>query len=296
MRRLLVAGALLVGAVVVAPEPSRDSGDPLASFARSLGGARIAAIDAVFLQAEAARRAGRADDAADLYELALRLDPDDDAAAAYVAEARFDALSSIPEVPIRRDAFLALLDDLEATVSRRARRARLREVAARLVLAARAFDPDLYAALRTRWSRPTLTALRWLADAARETGHLSGTALDRSHLRQAASLAIELAATGIAEQNAPLRDEALEVARDLLSRRGDLLATLLNMPWDTGEDPEPGEAVPLDDLLREGIAAVLAVDRAAPDAAERVAAHRMRAGPTRAARALEDALSTRTPR
>ena len=52
MKRLGLALLLLVAAVLVAPEPAPVAGGTLAGFARSLGGLRVAVVDAVFLQAE----------------------------------------------------------------------------------------------------------------------------------------------------------------------------------------------------------------------------------------------------
>lgn len=168
MKRLGLALLLLVAAVLVAPEPAPVAGGTLAGFARSLGGLRVAVVDAVFLQAEAARRAGRRDDATDLYELVLQLDPDDEAAAAYVAEARFDVVLQVPDVASRHAALLALLDEIEATWGRRTHKARLQEVAARLILTTRfAAPPCSRACARAGRTRSASPSAGWSRQPAR---------------------------------------------------------------------------------------------------------------------------------
>ncbi|MGE0193530.1 MAG: hypothetical protein AB7T63_15980 [Planctomycetota bacterium] len=293
MKRLGLALALLAAAVAVAPEPAPVAGGTLAGFARSLGGLRVAVIDALFLQAEAARRAGRRDDAADLYELVLELDPDDDAAAAYVAEARYDVVLQVPDVASRHAALVALLDELEATWRRRTHKARLQEVAARLLLTTRFVAPDVYEALRSRWPRPERVALGWLVAAARETGRLPAAPLELLHLRALPYLAIEVAAQAHAEGDATVRDKVLADGEEVLALRQPLLAQLADVPWD-GELGRPGGQLRMDEVLREGLRCVRLLVAGAPEAPAAVEAFAAATGESRALEALKAAL--RRPR
>jgi hypothetical protein len=288
MKRL-VAGAVLLALGVAWARPASDAaGGGLAAFARSLGGLRVVVIDAVFLQAEAARHAGRSDDAADLYELVLALDPDDDAAGSYVAEARYDAVRQVPDVASRLAAFLALQDDLAATIARRTRKAQLLEVSARLLLQPLMSDPALAEALLVRYPRPRLEALRRLGAAALETGRLPHAALDLIHLRQVAYLAVEVAAEAHLEGDAALRDEVVDLGERVLALRRDLMAGQLEVLDPAGAAAGSGGAVALDELLGEGLACVRALRDGSPEAARRIAAYAARVGPTRgAARLLE---------
>lgn len=292
MKRLVLALSLLGAAVVAAPEPAPVAGGTLAGFARSLGGLRVAVIDAVFLQAEAARRAGRRDDATDLYELVLRLDPDDEAAAAYVAEARFDVVLQVPDVASRHAGLLALLDELEATWGRRTRKARLQEVAARLLLTTRFAAPPVFERLRTRWPHPERVALGWLVAAARETGRLPEAPLELLHLRELPYLVIEVAAAAQAEGDLAARDRALADGHEVLALRQPLLALLVDVPWDGSLDQTEGR-LRMDEVLRRGLVCVELIAAGAPEARAAIDELGALTGPSRALEALESAYAAR---
>ena len=291
MKRLGLALLLLVAAVLVAPEPAPVAGGTLAGFARSLGGLRVAVVDAVFLQAEAARRAGRRDDATDLYELVLQLDPDDEAAAAYVAEARFDVVLQVPDVASRHAALLALLDEIEATWGRRTHKARLQEVAARLILTTRFAAPPVFESLRSRWPHPERIALRWLVAAARETGRLPEAPLELLHLRELPYLVIEVAATAQAQGDLAARDQALADGHEILALRQPLLAQLVDVPWDGTLDQTEGR-LRMDEVLQRGLTCVEQVAAGAAGAQAAIDELGALTGPSRALEALEAALAS----
>ncbi|MCA9316757.1 MAG: hypothetical protein R3F05_01020 [Planctomycetota bacterium] len=291
MKRLGLALLLLVAAVLVAPEPAPVAGGTLAGFARSLGGLRVAVVDAVFLQAEAARRAGRRDDATDLYELVLQLDPDDEAAAAYVAEARFDVVLQVPDVASRHAALLALLDEIEATWGRRTHKARLQEVAARLILTTRFAAPPVFESLRSRWPHPERIALRWLVAAARETGRLPEAPLELLHLRELPYLVIEVAATAQAQGDLAARDQALADGHEILALRQPLLAQLVDVPWDGTLDQTEGR-LRMDEVLQRGLTCVEQIAAGAAGAQAAIDELGALTGPSRALEALEAALAS----
>ena len=291
MKRLGLALLLLVAAVLVAPEPAPVAGGTLAGFARSLGGLRVAVVDAVFLQAEAARRAGRRDDATDLYELVLQLDPDDEAAAAYVAEARFDVVLQVPDVASRHAALLALLDEIEATWGRRTHKARLQEVAARLILTTRFAAPPVFESLRSRWPHPERIALRWLVAAARETGRLPEAPLELLHLRELPYLVIEVAAAAHAQGDLAARDQALADGHEILALRQPLLAQLVDVPWDGTLDQTEGR-LRMDEVLQRGLTCVEQVAAGAAGAQAAIDELGALTGPSRALEALEAALAS----
>ena len=291
MKRLGLALLLLVAAVLVAPEPAPVAGGTLAGFARSLGGLRVAVVDAVFLQAEAARRAGRRDDATDLYELVLQLDPDDEAAAAYVAEARFDVVLQVPDVASRHAALLALLDEIEATWGRRTHKARLQEVAARLILTTRFAAPPVFESLRSRWPHPERIALRWLVAAARETGRLPEAPLELLHLRELPYLVIEVDATAQAQGDLAARDQALADGHEILALRQPLLAQLVDVPWDGTLDQTEGR-LRMDEVLQRGLTCVEQVAAGAAGAQAAIDELGALTGPSRALEALEAALAS----
>lgn len=283
MRRLgLLAGgaALLVLAVALAPPPVESAATTMAALGRSLGGLRVAVVDALFLRAEAARREGRLDDAIDLYGLVLELDPDDDAAAAYVIDARLDALRLVPEGVRRLDAWKALYADVSAAHAARSGAPALADVAARTILLPLAFDARLGREIEATLAHPRHVALTWLYRAARATDSLPGIALDRGHLAVFAYLAVEAGAAALLDGDVARQGEAVAWGTEIANLRRQALREMLHMP--TGDEPGDLASVPtLAEVLAEGLAVLAAIEARAPDAVEKLDAYRARVGETR---------------
>jgi len=253
MRRglLLLAGILLLAAAVLL-RPAPTSGDAMAALGRSMGGLRVMVIDALFLRAEAQRKAGRVEDAAALYHTVLGLDPDNEAAAAFLASTYVQEL--MPQIPDPKERFLwwqEAYELLAAAIERNPRSPTLHARLAYLILDPVLADPDLEPLLAGELGNPAIQALRNLDAAARGAATLPK--LGRGHLLRAALLAPHVAAQALAAGDMGAQDEAVRIGRRLLAQRGDVLAEIRL---------DETASADLRQLLEAGLRAIDAVDHA----------------------------------
>ena len=209
----------------------------------------------------------------------------------YAEEARFDVVLQVPDVASRHAALLALLDEIEATWGRRTHKARLQEVAARLILTTRFAAPPVFESLRSRWPHPERIALRWLVAAARATGRLPEAPLELLHLRELPYLVIEVAATAQAQGDLAARDQALADGHEILALRQPLLAQLVDVPWDGTLDQTEGR-LRMDEVLQRGLTCVEQIAAGAAGAQAAIDELGALTGPSRALEALEAALAS----
>jgi tetratricopeptide (TPR) repeat protein len=248
MQAVLGVGCLAL-AVFLHPAPPAQSEGVVAAIGRSMGGSRVMLIDALFLRAEAQRKAGRVDEAAALYRAVLDLDPANEPATIFLVNVYVDEL--IPLIPDEEQRFLwwqrarALLD---TALLRRPDSASLPARAAGLVLDARQLGGLLETRPETERRRLAKEALVHLRRAVALAPTLPR--LGRVHLVQVALFAPEQAADALRHGDDDLLALALEVGEEALRLRGPLLSEL-----------RLDEAGPtsLADLLRRGLAAVRAV-------------------------------------
>jgi len=252
MRRpaLLLAalGCLLVAALLAPPAPEQEGVSVLGAVGRSMGGARVFAIDAIFLRAEAQRRAGRVDEAAALYETALEMDPANEAATIFLVNVIADDLmGQEPDPEARLGWWRRARVLLETALRRHPESPSLHARFAGLLLAARRADGVLpvseAAAVEIR-----RLALEHLVVAARATGTLPRGG--RVHLIQLSLLAPEVAAEALEADDDQLSSELLAVGHEILSLRAPVLEELRL---------EEDHAFALAELLRVGLEAVEAV-------------------------------------
>ena len=247
-RRLLALGGLacLVLAVLLRPVPPSHGDGVLAAVGRSLGGSRVMLVDALFLRAEAQRKAGHVEDAAALYSTVLDLDPANEAATVFLVNVYTDEL--IPQIldPEERHIWwLQARGLLDRALERRPDSASLHARAAGIVLDARwsggALEGRPEAEVRTA-VREALTHLLRAVELAETLPRLG-----RVHLVRTALVAPAQAAAAL-ERGAP-EDlaQALALGDQALALRGEVLSEV-----------QLEEGTSLSDVLQTGLAAVRA--------------------------------------
>lgn len=248
MRRgfvLLAAALCLVLAVLLVPTVPREDTGVVGAVSRSMGGARVFVIDALFLRAEAQRKAGRAEEAAALYETALEMDPANEAATIFLVNLIADDLmSQEPDAAARVHWWHRARALLKRALERRPESASLHARAAGLALEVlRPGAPiklsDAAAAMAAR------VAFRHLLMAARATATLPR--LGRAHLIQFSLLAPEMVAEALERGEMARAQQALAAGQEILALRGRVLASVTL------------EEASLADILGTGLAAVEAV-------------------------------------
>jgi len=251
MRRLhfVLAGSLcLFLAVLLHPVSEEESAGALAAVGQSMGGSRVMVIDALFLRAEAQRKAGRIEDAAALYQAVLDLDPANEAATIFLVNVYVDEL--IPQIPDAAERHAWWLDArglLATALARRPRSAPLHARAAGLVLDGRRPGGALDARPAAEIEQASWEALRHLDQAVRFTDTLPRRG--RVHLVQIGLLTPELAAEALRDGDEKALREALAIGDGVLRTRAAVLETLgLGGGRDTS----------LADVLRAGLGAVRA--------------------------------------
>ena len=257
----LLGGAALALAVVLVPPPPSQADGVLAAVGQSMGGARVMAIDALFLRAEAQRKAGRIEDAAALYRTVLDLDPANEAATIFLVNVYVDEMIPLIADPEQRHVWwLQARDLLETALTRRPDSAPLHARAAGILLDELQFRRVRPQATAEEDRAANRAALRHLERAVALQATLPR--LGRVHLVQVALLAPEQAAQALRPEGRDPEHEALalRVGDEALRLRGDVLAEMR-----LEEEAEDS----LRDVLETGLAAVRAVargDRAAAEA------------------------------
>jgi hypothetical protein len=245
---LLPAAALclLLAVWLTPPVPAADTG-VLGAVGRSVGGARIFAIDALFLRAEAQRKAGRAEEAAALYETALEMDPANEAATIFLVNVIADELmAQQPDQDARLHWWLRARRLLDRALKRNPTSPSLHARAASLILEARLAGGPIRLSDGAAVMAGQV-AYEHLLVAARQTATLPR--LGRSHLVQLALLAPEVAAEALAHGDPARARAAVAAGREILILRGAVLRSVR---------PEEDEAS-LADILTAGLDAVEAV-------------------------------------
>jgi hypothetical protein len=245
--------ACLGGAVAVGASRGEGRGrDPAAA----LGGARVLLEDALFLRADAQRRAGDLEEAASAYRRVLEIDPLSETAADHLANVLaydFRAEATTPEGRLRwwKAAEAANLRALERTP--RSPTAHWRR--ADLLLAPPNQDPVIDAHLVATGHDRRLEALRELAEAARLADDIPRRGL--VHLVTFAILAPRLAAERLAS-GGPGVDEILALGTEIGRLRFEALDSFT---FGDRPPPEPSgarrlsAALVLVTLVREDLAA-----------------------------------------
>jgi hypothetical protein len=238
--------ALAAGAVATGLAAPRRA----ATGASALGGVRPLAASALFLRAEALRRAGRHEDVAALYRRILDLEPSSEAAVDFLAATEaYDLRAAAPTADDRVRWFRSALDLLESGIERHPDSPRLHWRVADLLVHVPDGDPavaaDLAAAGRDRLGE----ALLHLLVAVRETGSLGR--LGPEHLDDMVRVAPRVAAERLAEGR-PGVDEALAAGDETIRRRRAELAAF---------DPSIVVDVSALDWLEAGLAVVRKVGR-----------------------------------
>ena len=225
-RACLLAGlVLLAGATALRPHRPSAAATPLAALGDSMGGARVMAVDALFLRAEALRKTGRTEDAAALYATVLQLDPENEPAVVFLANTYVDELLPLGLAPVERFAWWTKARDLLTTaLQRRPRSAVLQDRLASLFLEILRSHEDLQPLLEAAFGDPRRTALRHLRVAVEEAEVLPRQG--RAHLVRAALLAQDVAVAALASGDADAYGEALGTLETLLGRRAEVLAQL----------------------------------------------------------------------
>ncbi len=221
----LCAAACLALAVVLAPDPPPAGRGLLGSIGASMGGLRVMVINALFLRAEAQKKAGRIDDAAALYETVLELDPANEAGTIYLVNTIVDEL--MPQAPTLDERFgwwQRAYDLLVRALERRPRSGPLRTRAGTLLLDAGYVDPAIRDRLADAVGLPRLVALRHLRVAMQQTETLPRQG--RGHLLRIA-LQVPLVAADMLADDAPdPYREVMAIGAETVDRRGDVLAEM----------------------------------------------------------------------
>jgi tetratricopeptide (TPR) repeat protein len=262
-RTTVVAGVLALAlAAWLRPVPTTARATTLGAIGASMGGARVMLIDALFLRAEALRRAGRIEDAADLYRTVLELDPANQAAILHLVGTYVDEI--LPQGVDLADRF-AWWQAARALLLHALRlhpdAPRLHHRMAVLILDAGDADPALVPLIAKALGTPRRIALRHLRQALRATATLPREG--RTHLVRAALLAPTVAARALRDGDRAGLREALGTIHDLLALRAPELHQML-----LDEESEHT----LEELVRTDLAAVEAVRDADGSAAGRARA------------------------
>lgn len=252
MRRpgLLLAalGCLLVAVLLAPPAPEQEGASVLGAVGRSMGGVRVFAIDAIFLRAEAQRRAGRVDEAAALYETALEMDPANEAATIFLVNLIADDLmGQEPDPEARLGWWRRARALLQGALERHPDSPSLHARFAGLLLEVRRVGSAVSVSDEAAVEVGRL-ALEHLVVAARATGTLPR--LGRVHLIQFPVLAPEVAAEALAAGDDRLSGEVLATGHEILVLRAEVLGELRF---------EEDDTFGLADILRAGLEAVEAV-------------------------------------
>jgi hypothetical protein len=213
--------AALALAVIRAPE--RAAGTRVAgALGASLGGLRIAVVNALFLRAESLRARARVEEATSLYATILELDPGNDAAFDHLAAVyAFDVLPEAVDAGERLSWWREAWDVVERGLALRPRSARLLVRSFDLLRLA-ATDADLAEPVAT-WLRrdPMFLAFERLLEAARVAEQVpkKGT----HHLTWLAVWTPQVAAERLADGE-PGVERFVAIGREALRLRGSLLA------------------------------------------------------------------------
>jgi hypothetical protein len=265
---LLAAAAVLAVLAVWWAPPAPPADEPvLSAIGRSLGGGRVALVDILFLRADALRRRGHLAEARSLYRSVLELDPQNVAAIEFLAGVyAFDLLSDAPDTASRfgwwREGWALLQWGLEQHPGS----PRLLLRSADLLLTLPVEHPDLVPLIQETVGDWKLLGVEMLMAAARRTGNIPGHG--RIHLARLVSTLPTVAAIHLAH-GLPDVDRILALGDELLEIRASDLAEMRFLTSAGGAAASSDEGLPLDEVLRRGLAVVQAVaaDRAASDAA-----------------------------
>jgi hypothetical protein len=274
-----VLGVLLLAvAAWFGPDRSEETAGTAAALGRSMGGARVVLVDALFLRAEALRRRGRLEDLPTLYGTVLDLDPGNEAAFDHLASVyAFDLPVEAARPEDRAAWWREGWDAVEKGLEIHPRSLRLLLRSAELLRRADE-DAALADAVPAGLGDPAVAALERIRTAAEISDEVPG--LGRYHLLLGATMAPEVAARRLVA--APRESErALAVGDALLALRREALADAL-LPSTVLSD-EPGREVDLATLLDVGLRTVREVARARA------------AGDREAARVAAQALANRFP-
>lgn len=227
MRPALAAGAALCLSlsVVLAPEPPPEGRGLLGSIGASMGGLRVMVIDALFLRAEAQKKAGRIDDAAALYETVLELDPENEFGTIYLVNTIVDELMpQAPTVEARFSWWKHARELLMRALERRPASGPLNARAGTLILDAAYADEAFRPLLEEELGLPRLVALRNLRVAMHAAGTLPRQG--RGHLLRIALITPLIAAKALADESPEVYAEAVATAEETIRRRGAVLAQM----------------------------------------------------------------------
>lgn len=296
---LLLAVCALAGALALAPPPDDRPGRPLTALGRSLGGARVLAVDALFLRAEALRLRGRAEELPALYQALVDLDPDNVAALdALAGELAENQLATAPGAPAQAAWWQRAWELVQHGLAVHPDSPTLAFRAAELLLRVPEQRPALAAAIDAAAGGATARedrGLAFLVLACRATSDLPRSG--RMHVvrlaRAAPLLTLRALARGVPPDAAALR---LAAGQDLLARRGAVLEGIDEAR--AGEAPNAAQVVPLAHVLSlalEVVRAALLVAAGDPAGPARDALERYRAvaGDTDLAREVAAWLATR---
>ncbi|MHC5009566.1 MAG: hypothetical protein ACYTG6_01305 [Planctomycetota bacterium] len=253
-RFLLPAALCLAAALWLAPPaPSADAG-ALSAVGRSLGGARVALVDLLFLRAESLRRDGRVEEVPALYEAVLELDPENTAAVDFLAATyAYDLLPHGPDVEARYGWWQEAWRLVERGLERAPDDAALLLRSSDLLLDVLARHPGVEARARIDHGEVDRLGLERLMAAARITESLPRRG--RLHLTRLAFGVPLAAAVRLPEDDAGV-SSILAMGRELLALRRDALADMRY----TLEGDAPGEeGIALDAFFARSLDVVGAV-------------------------------------
>lgn len=269
-RLVLLAFLALLGSVALTPVRSTRAETLISAVSQSLGGMRVFIVDVLFLRAEQARALGDLDDARNLYQTLLQMQPRNAPALAHLVNIEFDLLGYTVDDDERFERWRALRGRLGDAISLEPGSARLRYRDAQLILdVLRNNDRELAARITAHLGEPRYVALGRLAEAAILADMISR--LGSNHIDTFAFLAVEVAAEALVRREPALRDATVKMGRVVLAARAEVL-NLLRHAKIAGADPQDPDAwVSLHDLLAWGLDTVEAV-AAAPSLAAAEAA------------------------
>lgn len=297
MSRLALLGLAvpaLVGSVVLAPAPADLPGRPLTALGRSLGGARVLALDALFLRAESLRLRGRAEELPALYQALVDLDPDNVAALdALAGELAENQLATAPGREAQAGWWQQAWELVRHGLALHPESPTLAFRAADLLLRVPEQRPALRAAIDAAAGGIAAREERGLAFlvlACRATSDLPRSG--RMHLVRLARAAPLLTVRALARgEPTDVAARRLAAGQDLLARRGEILEQIDEARAGSGEAMQAAQVVPLAHVLGlalEALRAALLVAAGDPAAPAREALERYRvvAGETDLAREL----------
>jgi hypothetical protein len=275
----LLAGVLLLAlAAWVAPTPPRAEAGLLGALGRSLGGARVALLDVLFLRAEALRARGEVEEVPGLYRAVLELDPGNVQAIGFLADVyAFDLLPEAPDATARLAWWRRAWETVEAALADHPHDPTLLLRSSDLLFLAPALHPELLDGIERIVPDADLVNARRLAEAARLRADLPRRG--RTHLVRLA-LALPMAAAVRLRDGREGVAEILALGGGVLDLRRADLAEVLAPPLEDGREDPRGT---LDRVLAAGLDAVGAVRE------------RLLAGDRSGAREAADALERAVP-